>query len=330
MGGASHPRHGSMQFWPRKRAKHSLARIRTWSKNSNKVKLLGFIGYKAGMTHLQVLDNHHKSATKGENIIAPVTIIECPPLTIIGVSFYTSSIYGLRKSITILAEKLSPEIARTIQLPKKAIKKIEEVKDFVDLRLLAASSPKLTGIGTKKPKVLEIVLGGSKEEKLSYAKEKLGKEIKVSEVLEAGKQVDLHGISKGKGFQVTVKRFGVPIRQHKAEKTKRGIGNLGSWTPKRVQFTVAQGGKMGYHQRTEYNKQILQLGLDGKNVTPKGGLQKYGLVTNSYLLVRGSVQGPRKRALVLTPSIRPNEKMTKEAREGAYVSAKNKNETTYC
>jgi len=323
MGGASHPRHGSMQFWPRKRAKHSLARIRTWSKNSNKVKLLGFIGYKAGMTHLQVLDNRPKSATKGENIIAPVTIIECPPLTIIGVSFYTSSIYGLRKSITILAEKLSPEIARTIQLPKKAIKKIEEVKDFVDLRLLAASSPKLTGIGTKKPKVLEIVLGGSKEEKLSYAKEKLGKEIKVSEVLEAGKQVDLHGISKGKGFQGTVKRFGVPIRQHKAEKTKRGIGTLGPWHPNRIAFTVPQPGKMGFHLRTEYNKQILKLSDKGEEVNPAGGLLKYGLVKNPYLLIKGSVAGPKKRALVLTQALRPNKMVPKEAFQVTGVRTQN-------
>ena len=322
MGGASHPRHGSMQFWPRKRAKHSLARIRTWSKNSNKVKLLGFIVYKAGMTHLQVLDNRPKSATKGENIIAPVTIIECPPLTIIGVSFYTSSIYGLRKSITILAEKLSPEIARTIQLPKKAIKKIEEVKDFVDLRLLAASSPKLTGIGTKKPKVLEIVLGGSKEEKLSYAKEKLGKEIKVSEVLEAGKQVDLHGISKGKGFQGTVKRFGVPIRQHKAEKTKRGIGTLGPWHPNRILYTVPQPGKMGYHLRTEYNKVIMKIGNETKDLNPSGGFKHYGLVKNDYLLVYGSVIGPVKRPVVLIESIRPDEKKPKEAPEITYLHRK--------
>lgn len=322
MGGASHPRHGSMQFWPRKRAKHSLARIRTWSKNSNKVKLLGFIGYKAGMTHLQVLDNRPKSATKGENIIAPVTIIECPPLTIIGVSFYTSSIYGLRKSITILAEKLSPEIARIIQLPKKAIKKIEEVKDFVDLRLLAASSPKLTGIGTKKPKVLEIVLGGSKEEKLSYAKEKLGKEIKVSEVLEAGKQVDLHGISKGKGFQGTVKRFGVPIRQHKAEKTKRGIGTLGPWHPNRILYTVPQPGKMGYHLRTEYNKVIMKIGTEAKDLNPSGGFKHYGLVKNDYLLVYGSVIGPVKRPVVLIESIRPDQKKPKEAPEITYLHRK--------
>ena len=52
----------------------------------------------------------------------------------------------------------------------------------------------------------------------------LGKEIKVEDVFESGVSVDVHGITKGKGFQGTVKRFGVPIRQHKAEKTKRGIG----------------------------------------------------------------------------------------------------------
>ncbi len=319
---AHHPRRGSMQFWPRKRARHSLVRIRSWAAE-NKAKPLGFIAYKAGMTHLLVIDNRPKSLTKGENIMVASTIVDCPPMSAVGVSFYKNTSRGLQKITSVLAEKRAKELSKLVQLPKKATKNLNEVREFDDLRLLVHSNPKLAGIGTKKPKLLEIALGGSKDEKLAYVKNILGNDVKVEEVFQSGNSVDVHGVSKGKGFQGTVKRYGVPIRQHKAEKTKRGIGNLGSWTPKRVQFTVAQGGKMGYHQRTEYNKQILQLGLDGKNVTPKGGLQKYGLVTNSYLLVRGSVQGPRKRALVLTPSIRPNEKMTKEAPEVAYVSATN-------
>ena len=98
------PRQGSMQFWPRKRTKHSLARIRSWAADS-KVKPLGFIGYKAGMTHLQVIDNRPKSLTKGDKIVAPVTIIECPAMIIVGVSFYKKSLLGLNKSTSVLAEK---------------------------------------------------------------------------------------------------------------------------------------------------------------------------------------------------------------------------------
>ena len=149
----------------------------------------------------------------------------------------------------------------------------------------------------------------------------LGKEIAIADAFEAGNSVDVHGITKGKGFQGTVKRFGVPVRQHKAEKTKRGIGTLGSWTPKRVEYSVAQPGKMGYHLRTEYNKQILKLAVK-PDINPKSGIHKYGLLRHPYLLLKGSVPGPKKRAMVLTPSLRPNPAFTKEAPEITYTSIK--------
>ncbi|MEW5896926.1 MAG: 50S ribosomal protein L3 [Nanoarchaeota archaeon] len=314
------PRHGSIQFWPRKRSKHSLARIRYWAKES-KTKPLGFIGYKAGMTHLLVTDNRPKALTKGEIIQLASTILDCPPMAVAGVCFYKNG----RKLTTMLVDKLPKELARNFQLPKKAqpmANRLDNVKEFDDLRLLVHTNPKLTSISAKKPKLMEIALGGSKEEKLNFAKGHLDKEIKIEEVFASGNSVDIHGITKGKGFQGTVKRFGVPIRQHKAEKTKRGIGTLGPWHPNRVRYSVPQSGKMGYHLRTEYNKQILKIGSSGKEITPDGGITKYGLLNNNYVLIKGSVMGPKKRAVVLVPSIRPNPKMTKDAPQISYVSVK--------
>ncbi len=308
---AHNPRQGSMQFWPRKRSKHSLARVRSWAQE-NKIKPLGFIGYKAGMAQVLFNDTRAKSLTKGEKVSVPVTIIECPPITVSGVSFYKKSLFGLKKINSLLADKNAKELARKIQLPKKALKSLDDVKEFDDLRLLISSNPQLTGIGTKKPKLIEIALGGSKEDKLNYVKNVLGKNISITEVFEAGILVDAHGITKGKGFQGTVKRFGVPIRQHKAEKTKRGIGNLGSWTPKRVQFTVPQAGKMGFHSRTEYNKQILKISENDTGINPEGGLNRYGIIKNNYLLLKGSIAGPKKSTVLLTLSRRPNVKISKE------------------
>lgn len=316
------PRRGSLQFWPRKRSRHSLVRVRSWVEEG-KVKPLGFVGYKAGMTHLMVSDNKPKSLTKGEEIMVASTIIDCPPMSVVGISFYKKNIFGQRKVASILSEKSSKELSKKVQLPKKTLNTISDIKEFDDFRILIQSNPKLADIGTKKPKLIEIALGGHKEDKLAYAKECLGKDIKVEDVFENGISLDVRGITKGKGFQGTVKRYGVPVMQHKAEKKKRGIGNLGSWTPKRVQFSVAQPGKMGYHQRTEYNKQVLKVGQEGKEVTPRGGMRNYGLIKNSYLLIRGSVSGSKKRAVVLTRSIRANKKMTKEAPEVKYISLEN-------
>ena len=59
---AHKPRSGSMQFWPRKRAKKAYAKIRSWAKVDG-IKLLGFAGYKGldwrGLTGSQSLELDH-------------------------------------------------------------------------------------------------------------------------------------------------------------------------------------------------------------------------------------------------------------------------------
>ena len=275
------------------------------------------------MTHIQVIENRPRALTKGEEVSVASTIIDCPPMTVAGVCFYVKNLTGLRKAGCVWADNLSKDLGRKIQLPKKkSTSTFDKFSQFEDVRLLVHSNPSAADIGTKKPKLLEISLGGSKEDRLAYAKQALGKNISVEEVFEAGNSLDVHGITKAKGFQGTVKRFGVPIRQHKAEKTKRGIGTLGPWHPNRVRYSVAQSGKMGFHLRTEYNKQLLKIGKDGADVSPNCGINKYGLVKNNYLLIRGSVSGVKKRPVVLTKSIRPNHSMTKEAPQIKYVSVK--------
>ncbi len=322
MGNIRHPRRGSMQFWPRSRARHPIARVRYWPAES-KVKPLGFIAFKAGMTHLMVNDNRPKSLTKGESIMLPSTILECPPLTVMGVAFYKQTINGWQKVASILAPKIDKELARTFPPAKKQVKSFSDFSDYDDVRLVVHTNPKMTSIGAKKPTVLEIAIGGNKEGKIKYAQEMLGKEITIDHVFEPGNQLNIHGITTGKGVQGTVKRFGVPVRQHKAEKTKRGIGTLGSWHPNRVEYTVAQSGKMGYHLRTEYNKQIIKIGKEGKELAVKGGIVRYGLLNNAYAFIKGSVMGPKKAAVLLTPATRPNLHFVKDAPEVTYVSLEN-------
>ncbi|MBI2146010.1 50S ribosomal protein L3 [Candidatus Woesearchaeota archaeon] len=319
MGNVRHPRRGSLQFWPRKRSRHSVARIRSWTAHG-KSKPLGFIAYKAGMTHLMIIDNRPKSLTKGEKIMIPATILECPPLTVIGIAFYRRAGYGIQKFASITAPKLEAHLAQKFPLPKKAGKTFESIQGYDDLRFIVQTHPSLIASGSKRPQVQEIAIGGTVEEKARYAQEMLGKEITINDVVSAGNLIDVHGITIGKGFQGTVKRYGVPIRQHKAEKTKRGIATLGSWTPKRVEFTVAQAGKMGFHSRTEYNKHVLKVGAQGNEVNPMGGFIRYGLVKNPYLLVKGSVMGPKKRAVFLTHALRPDTNIPTEAPEITYLS----------
>jgi len=67
---AKKPRSGSMQYWPRVRSKRPYARVKSWPM-AKEPKLLGFAGYKVGMTHIGFIDNKKTTLTKGEEINCP-------------------------------------------------------------------------------------------------------------------------------------------------------------------------------------------------------------------------------------------------------------------
>jgi len=299
MGRAHKSKAGSMQYWPRKRAKRPYPLIRAWA-NLDSVNLLGFLGYKSGMTHVQVLENNiYLKQSKLKSYAC--TIIECPPLKILGIRFYKNTIYGSKAAGQIISENLDKELSRKIKLPKKINAKQPE--DFDDVKLIVYTQPKLTGI-KKKPEIIELGISGNKEEKLNYSKNLLGKDIKVSEIFKQNQNVDVHAITKGKGFQGPVKRFGIDLKSHKSEKKRRAPGNLGAWTPKKILPTVPQAGQMGFQARTEFNKIILKISNKIEEINPKSGLEHYGFVKNDYLLIKGSIPGAKKRLIVMTHPIR--------------------------
>jgi large subunit ribosomal protein L3 len=70
-------------------------------------------------------------------------------------------------------------------------------------------------------------------------------------------------------------------------------------------YSVPRAGQMGFHQRTEYNKRIIKIGKDGKEITPKGGFLRYGIVKGSYVLLAGSIAGTEKRPIRIRYPARP-------------------------
>ncbi len=300
------PRSGSLQFWPRKRAKNESARRRTLSKSSEPG-LLGFSGYKVGMTHLVAIETNKHSHKKGEEISVPVTMIECPPLKIKSVRLFKTidRISNVVKEIDLY--KKDKELSKKLTLSKKSSNDLSKLnhEEYDDVRVLVYTQPRLTGIGKKKPELFELSLGGSVEDKLSFVKENIGKEIPLELVFNEGDCVDLKSVTRGKGFQGPVKRFGISIRSHKSEKSIRNPGSLGPWCGQgHIMWRVAHAGKMGYHLRTEYNKQILKIVNDPKEVLFKGGIIHYGNVKNPVILIKGSVAGPRKRLIIFQKATR--------------------------
>lgn len=313
------PRAGSLQFWPRVRARQSYARIRNWP-NSKETKLLGFAGYKAGMTHLLITDNRQNSLTKGQDIFCPATIVECPPIKTASIRFYKNTQNGAKLVSEMLADSLDKELERKIITQKK---KGKETNDFDFVRILCYTQPKLTGIGKKMPEIFEIAVGGAKEQQLDFAKKKLGKEIDIAEVFKEGQMLDSHSLTKGKGFQGAVKRFGVHLRQHKSEKSRRNPGTLGPWKAQgHVMWRVAHAGKMGYHLRTEYNKWLVKIGNKAEEINEKGGIINYGIIKNTYILVKGSIPGNEKRLIRFTHASRAKKEI--EAPQIAYTSINSK------
>ncbi len=309
------PRRGSLQFWPRVRARRIYPRIKSHA-DTNDVKPLEFACYKAGMTHIQYIDNDNNSPTKNKIVTKAVTVLESPSLLVLALRFYKKSQYGW----TAVGEQWTdvPDFVKR-KYPKSKNKKSYD-GDFDDVRLVVSTQPNKIEL-KKTPEIFEVHLGGDKDKKLEYAKSVLGKELSVKDIFSEGEFVDVTAITKGKGFQGPVKRFGIRIQGRKDKQHHRHVGSVGQERPGKIRWTVARPGQMGFHQRTEYSKRIIKIGDDGFEV--KGGIVNYGNVKKDYILIEGSVPGPKKRLIILRASLRPKKPkpvsisyISKESKQG--------------
>jgi large subunit ribosomal protein L3 len=327
------PRKGSVAFSPRKRAARESPQISSWPEREEPG-LLGFPGYKVGMTHVIKTDNTKNSPTEGMEISTPVTVVETPPVKVMGIRAYQKTSRGLKAMTDVLASELEEDLARKITLPQNydAESQLAELKENLDkvsnIRMLIHTKPSLASVPKKKPEIMECGMGGSSlEEKLEYAISILGKELNPADVFVNGEHTDAVAITKGKGFQGVIKRWGVRIQYGKAYRSSKGrhVGSIGPWSPARTMWTVPMAGQMGYHQRTEYNKKILKIGEASQvdEINPQGGFVKYGKVKNNYLLLKGSLPGPSKRLVMLKKAVRPHGKHD-DAPQISYISTASK------
>ncbi len=287
------------------------------------------------MSHVVMVDDRPHSTTEGMEISVPVTIIETPAMHVAGIRLYDDGPYGKH----VIAEAWVSEttdLKKLFRLPKKPAdteaqlaKMVELIKagTVADLRVLTyIKTEDVTGIPKKVPDFLENrVAGGSMDKRFEFAKSLLGKEVKANDVFTPGELVDVSAITKGKGTQGPVKRWGIAIqkRKHASTGKKRHVGTLGPWNPHRIRWQVPQLGQTGYHQRTEYNKRIIKLGDKAEEVTPAGGFLHYGLLRNPYIVVKGSIPGPVKRLVRVRPAVRPKA-TPKQAPEISFISTESK------
>ncbi len=296
---------GSLQFYPRVRAKKIIPSVNWKPLDKDDTNFMGFVGYKVGMISVLVKDNTEHSMTKDKKIIVPATLIECPVMKIYSVRFYKDN--KVSKDIVVLNDKI---LKRSVKLGKK-IGELKDDIDFDDVRVVMCSGVDKTGIGKKKRDIIEVGISGNKDAKLAFIKENLGKDISIGDVFSEG-LVDVRGVTKGYGTCGPVKRFGIAYKDHKSEKGQKRPGSLAPWHPARVTFRAPQAGQTGYFSRICYNNMILKVGKANEDINRKGGFKNYGKIKNDYLILRGSVPGPAKRGIMITPALRATDFQNKK------------------
>jgi large subunit ribosomal protein L3 len=260
----------------------------------------------------------------------PVTIIEVPPLILIGIRVYNEDEYGKFIIGELYSSEYDNYLTRKINIPNleksdvKETKKeiLKQITEKCEIRGIFQTQPYKTSLPRKKPDIIEIKINSINQpkEEFNFAFKKLGKEIKVRDVVTEGELVDVISVTKGKGFQGPVKRFGIKILTRKNSKVKRAVACIGPWHPARVLYTVPRAGQLGYHQRTEYHKRVMLIGENEEEINPKGGFIRYGKIQGDYLLLLGSVPGPKKRLIRLRKTIRPLSSFIVSAPEITFIS----------
>eukprot|EP01029_Cantina_marsupialis_P029132 TRINITY_DN779844_c0_g1_i1.p2 TRINITY_DN779844_c0_g1~~TRINITY_DN779844_c0_g1_i1.p2 ORF type:complete len:384 (-),score=61.50 TRINITY_DN779844_c0_g1_i1:94-1245(-) len=339
------PRHGSLGFLPRKRTRKHRGKIRSFPKDdeTKPVHFTAFMGYKAGSTHVLRDIEKPGSALHKKESLEMVTIIETPPMFVIGIVGYLDTPRGMRTLTTVWGQTFSTNVKRRFyknwyaskkkafsKYTKNFAEKQDDIKDQLTrmkkhcsvIRVIAHTQIKLINLRQKKAHLLEIqVNGGSIADKVDFAVSRLEKEIKVEEVFTEGETCDILGATKGKGFEGVVTRWGVSRLPRKTHRGLRKVACIGAWHPARVQWTVARAGQNGYHHRTEMNKRILRIGAKGdnkscatdadlteKSITPMGGFPQYGVITQDWIMIKGCCVGTKKRALTLRKAMHVSKK----------------------
>jgi large subunit ribosomal protein L3e len=340
------PRHGNLGFQPRKRCRHIRGRIKQFPRDepTQSPHLTAFLCYKAGMTHIVREMDRPGSKLHKKEVVEAVSVMEAPPMIVVGLVGYIKTPHGLRCLKTVWAQHLPDQFRRTCyknwaRSTKKAFSKysehiasetgkatfarsIEKIKKYACVvRVIAIGQVKLLKhIGQKKAHVVEVQInGGSIADKVEFGLKLFESAVPVDAVFQESEMIDCIGVTRGHGFEGVIHRWGVTRLPRKTHKGLRKVACIGAWHPARVGYSVPRAGQHGFHHRVIPNRKIYKIGksmkvdkanarcetdLTDKTITPLGGFVRYGVVREDFLLLKGSVPGPIKRVITLRKALR--------------------------
>lgn len=304
----SAPRRGSLAFSPRARHQVLVPRVRNWTgRGVDKPTLGGYPLFKVGMIQVVTLDDREKTPNFGKPMFNPATILSAPSVTVYGFRGYGRKNGIDFALIDVLASNLPEEIqerisfvrdSKSIESFDASLKKAESLLGQIwSFTAIVGVIPNEAGLSNSNPQIQEVgIVGGNVKAQYDYLKGVIGNVVKASDYFRPGSYIDTIAITKGKGFEGVITRFGVKRKQHKSRKTVREVGVVSPWHPATVMYTVPRAGQMGFHQRADKNKRILAVSNAQQNpITPSGGFPHFGDVRGDYVIVKGSVPGPIKR-----------------------------------
>ena len=245
------------------------------------------------MTHILREVNKPGSKLHKRETVEAVTIIETPPLAVVGIVGYVETPRGLRTLTTVWTEHLSESVKRRFyknwyRSKRKAFGRysarvadasstsmaaeLERMKKYAQVvRVLCHTQIRLVKLRQKKAHLCEIQVNGGKTvtEKVDWARTLLEKKVPIDTVFSQNEMIDCLGVTKGRGYTGVVSRWGVARLPRKTHRGLRKVACIGAWHPARVRFTVARAGQHGYHHRTEINKKIYRIGKASRPGTVK-------------------------------------------------------------
>jgi len=205
-------------------------------------------------------------------------------------------------------------------------RELERMKKYCSvIRVIAHTQIRRIKQRQKKAHIMEIQInGGNVTEKVDFGYSLFEKQVGVENVFSENEVMDICGVTKGGGFEGVTTRWGTSRLPRKTHRGLRKVACIGAWHPAKVSFTVARAGQDGYHHRTEINKKIYRVGkgqreasaskvknnsgstefdITEKTINPMGGFPHYGEVNEDFLMIKGTVMGPKKRAITLRKSL---------------------------
>ncbi len=235
----------------------------------------GILGKKIGMT--QIFDE--------DGNMIPVTVIEAGPCVIVQKKTVENDGY---QALKMGFDDKKVRVIETKKFKVEVEKDGEKVSETKESKKYNVPKP-LKGMFDKANVTFKKVI---KEFKLDNSSEyEVGQEIKV-DIFSEGEKIDVTGISKGKGFQGTIKRHnGHRGPMTHGSKYHRGPGSMGSSaSPSKVFKSKKLPGHMGSEKITVQNLDIVKVDTERNLLLVKGAVPG---AKGGYLVIKESVKGSK-------------------------------------